>query len=556
VGARGDAGMSARRLAFALVGYFAALAVACAIVHRVVALRPRPDGEVIASVWKDGRLAFRAVLEREDPQDARVATALRATAGHLVFERVTGEGPVFGRVELVLAVSFVAGRDGVRATLAGESALLTPDDLLAAQVYAQGRKLPGLHLAAGLDARRLADMVGQRLHASAEEVLARASWRRVRCVRSADGALPSVKADAMTDDDVKGAALAAARHLARGVSESGRFRYAVLAPSNEDLPGYDWPRHAGATGFLVQAWHLSREPELGAAALRAAAGMTRAALVTCAGEPCIGDTDVVGLGASALALLAYDDIVALGLEPGYRPLVLGLARFLRAQQRADGELMHRFDRRTQRPIDVQGPYYSGEAALALARAYPITGDSKDRDAAARALSYLVGPAWRFFGSRYYFGEEHWTCQAMAALWSQVPNRDALDFCLRWQRYNRALQQREGDAPFDADGAFNVGPWLPPPLTSLASRSEAAAATLEVARRAGVEDAELRALANQLRHALALLVRQQLRPGPLHLFRDPAAVEGAMPGSEVDWTLRIDYAQHAGNAMLRWLQLPR
>ena len=58
---------------------------------------------------------------------------------------------------------------------------------------------------------------------------------------------------------------------------------------------------------------------------------------------------------------------------------------------------------------------------------------------------------------------------------------------------------------------------------------------------------------QLRRALALLLRQQFRPGPRHLFKSPADVYGAMPGSEVDWELRIDYAQHAGSAMVRWLE---
>jgi hypothetical protein len=28
----------------------------------------------------------------------------------------------------------------------------------------------------------------------------------------------------------------------------------------------------------------------------------------------------------------------------------------------------------------------------------------------------------------------------------------------------------------------------------------------------------------------------------------------MPGSEVDWQLRIDYAQHTGSALVRWLGL--
>jgi hypothetical protein len=40
-----------------------------------------------------------------------------------------------------------------------------------------------------------------------------------------------------------------------------------------------------------------------------------------------------------------------------------------------------------------------------------------------------------------------------------------------------------------------------------------------------------------------------------LFADPAAVYGALPGSAVDWQLRIDFAQHAGSAMLRAAATP-
>ncbi|HEY3593351.1 MAG TPA: hypothetical protein VGL13_05740, partial [Polyangiaceae bacterium] len=86
------------------------------------------------------------------------------------------------------------------------------------------------------------------------------------------------------------------------------------------------------------------------------------------------------------------------------------------------------------------------------------------------------------------------------------------------------------------------------------RCEAAVATLDVARQAGVSADELGVLERQLRRALALLLRQQFLPGPKHLFKNPEAVFGAMPGSEVDWQLRIDYAQHAGSAMVRWLEL--
>ncbi len=50
------------------------------------------------------------------------------------------------------------------------------------------------------------------------------------------------------------------------------------------------------------------------------------------------------------------------------------------------------------------------------------------------------------------------------------------------------------------------------------------------------------------------MRRQLRPGPVAILASPESVYGAMPGTEVDLTLRIDYVQHAGSAMIRWLDL--
>jgi hypothetical protein len=61
---------------------------------------------------------------------------------------------------------------------------------------------------------------------------------------------------------------------------------------------------------------------------------------------------------------------------------------------------------------------------------------------------------------------------------------------------------------------------------------------------------------ELDRALAFVLRSQLHPGPAHLFADPVAVRGAVPGSPVDWQLRIDYPQHAGSMMLRWLEVDR
>jgi hypothetical protein len=142
---------------------------------------------------------------------------------------------------------------------------------------------------------------------------------------------------------------------------------------------------------------------------------------------------------------------------------------------------------------------------------------------------------------------------MDDLWDRSPNPAALDFCLRWHAFGRTVQYAAGDTPYDAEGAYGLGPLAPPHLTPAASRSEAALATLDVARKAGVDEGELGPLEAQIRKSVAMLLRHQFTPGPSHLLADPAAVEGAVPASEVDWQLRIDFAQHTGGALIRWLQ---
>jgi hypothetical protein len=400
-------------------------------------------------------------------------------------------------------------------------------------------------------------MLGDRFGVPVRDVLDHARFRRVRIVRSLPGGAqpPLVTPETLSDEDARAAVIAAGGFLARGVDAKGRFRYLVDAPTNRTLPGYDWPRHAGATYFLTQAAAVAGEAhagELSLATLRAASFMRDHAMVDCGTDRCIGDARVVDVGSAALAVIAFAEIARTKLDPGYASLVPGLTAFLRAQQKPDGEFMHRYDRTGRHPIDVQLLYYSGEAALALSRANALLGDPRDLDGARRALAYLVGPGWSFFGSRYYFGEEHWTCQVMDDLWDRSPDRAALDFCDRWQAYGRRLQHRQGDTLYDADGAYGIDVVLSPRFTPVASRCEAAVATLDAAERAGMPMEAQAALVAQIRRSLALLLRHQFRARTEPLLADPAAVEGAMPASAVDWELRIDFAQHMGSALIRWL----
>jgi hypothetical protein len=529
-----------RGLARLLGAYALLLALACAFVRARYSIAAGPPLVTIASRWQGGALAAREIVPA-----GREPSLLGAAR-----EVVVGEGPL-PTTPLLMALSLVAGRDGVRADLDGKTAYLTPDDLVNVQAYDRGLAVSAVGLTFGVRTDVVLAMLGDRLGASPQRVLAEGALRRVRFERRASPA--EVTPDQVTPDRVRASIASAARYLARSVSSDGRFRYMVDAPTNRALPGYDWPRHAGATYFLAQAAALLQDVDVRYACLRAAGMLRDRATLDCGDAKCIGDDDQVDLGSSALALLAYVEVVRGGLDQSYRAHAAALARFLREQQSPDGSFATFYVRSSNERVKLNVPYYPGEATFALARAARITGAREDLEAARKGLAHLVGPAWSFFGDRYYFAEEHWTCQALEELWDRAPDERALDFCLDWQRFNRALQLGPDDSPFDGDGAYQLGPIVTPRLTPVGSRCEAGIATLRVAEQAKRSEAEVRPLEAQLRRSLALLLRHQLSPLRAHVFADAPAVEGAFPGSAVDLQLRIDYTQHAGSALVRWLE---
>ncbi len=520
--------MSVRALVRLLVVYAAALVIAC------LGIRARSQGSApespitIASRWKDGVRTARAI-----GSDV-------AGDGTLVVEKVVAIAPV-PSWEILRALSFAPGLDGVRVELDGKSAWLTVDDLLTNQAYDRYVVIGDGAFAMGLDLDLVYALASSVVKALPSEVRARARIERVRFEKVTSP--PS--AEKLDDDMVRTAMFRAASYLARGVGDDGRFRYIVDAITGKTRSGYDWPRHAGATYFLAQAARLGAGAEVAGAARRAANRMRDVAMTTCGTHTCIGVDDPVEIGTNALGAMAFVEVAQAGIDKSYASIALALGEFLRSQQRDDGEMMH-FCTRAGHPIDEQTLYFSGEAALALARIHGLGNRPEDLDASRRLVLHLTGPAWSFFGDRYYFGEEHWTCQAAAELFERSPNPHAIDFCARWMEFNRAMQTRQGDTPFDAEGALWSGPMTSPHLTPTASRSEAGVAVLSV-----THDPALEA---QMRRSLALLVRQQLPARHAHLLADPAAVDGAIPESPVSWALRIDYTQHAGSAMGRWLEL--
>ncbi len=547
--------MSVRALALVLFVYAVLLGVACLVVHGRGSLHVVPPGEqrIVASRWAGGRLIERNVSKQGGPSPAMAPF----TSADIIEERVIAEGEL-SLDPTVLPLQLVAGLDGVMAELGGKTVFATTDDLLARQAYDHAGWFFDPSLGFGTNRALVLDILASQLGVTANEIERGARVRRVRFERRVRDAptSPRTTTETLDRDLVRSAVHDAAHYLARSVGTDGRYRYIVDAVSGQTAPGYNWPRHAGATYFLAQAAALLDDALVRAACLRAAAMLRDEMMQSCGADKCIAEDDDVEIGSSALTLIAFSEIVRTGADASYRPAVVALAKFLRAQQREDGEMRHLFNRATGKPVDVQFLYFTGEAALGLSRAHRITDDPEDLRAASRALSRLSGKGWSFFGSRYYFSEEHWTCQAMSDLWDRARDADALEFCLRWHEYQQRLQREAGDSPFDADGSFGFGPFITPRVTPASSRGEAAAAALDVVKRDRSASSRATAvlLEDELRRAIAFVLRAQLRPGPRHLFARPDDVAGAIPGSVVDLQLRIDYAQHAGSMMIRWLEL--
>jgi hypothetical protein len=333
---------------------------------------------------------------------------------------------------------------------------------------------------------------------------------------------------------------------------TGRFTYIYDAHRDEELEvtAYNFTRHAGTMFFLARAALQLGSQEARRGALHALAFVHENALARCGSEErmCVEQRGRVEFGASALTALACAELLRSGEDSLAREVLNGLLEFLRAQQRPDGEMMHEYSQERQEPVDVQRMYYSGEAALALLTAFEQLHDPRDLEAASRLMTHLTGAGWSFFGARYYYGEEHWTCQAVAKAAAHMPIDDALDFCVRWGRWQERLQYQHAVTPWDVVGAFGVGPILLPRVTTAASRVEALVPIYRVLAPRGADLVSMRGL---IERSLGLMLRMRWAPGPAHLFARPSAARGGMPSTAAELRSRVDMVQHAGSAFLAW-----
>lgn len=478
----------------------------------------------------------------KEPLGARDRAQLRVAV-------TTATAPVIELLPWLSTLSIVPLREGAAATLDGRTEYVLPDDLLERQLIDSAVAAPVPDLTFGTSLQAVRGLLGIALSAKTTPL-------RLQRVRVEPVVEPQPAVD-LHRLDLEHAARESVAFILRHQHRSGRFTYIYDAHRDAEIEGaaYSFARHAGTMFFLARAAVQLKSTEAREGALRGLGYIQKEALGSCGNEEerlCVEQRGRVEFGASALTALACAELLQSGDAPEVHRVLTGLLAFLRAQQRPDGEMMHEYSRELQEPRDVQHMYYSGEAALALLTAYEQLHDARDLEAASRLMTHLTGAGWGFFGARYYYGEEHWTCQAVAKAAVHMPVKDALDFCVRWGRWQEKLQYRSGVTPWAVEGAFGVGPVLLPRVTTAASRVEALVPVYRVLT-AGEHGrkADLHSTRELIERSLGLLLRMRWAPGPTHLFARPSAALGGMPSTEAELRSRVDMVQHAGSAFLVW-----
>ncbi len=561
-------------------------------------VRAPVDDTLAVTIWSKGRAIAR--IEGHGPnvatacEDASVKLRTSATVRALsVIDRnltriqvdvITGTAPLggverYGVPGIAEMLAINPGIEGIGTDVTGTRVILLPNELVAARVLAAKRPSSAMpDFAMGIDMKRITTMLTSRAKIGevargdlfrfrtdtfVEQPVDARSSAPVQLYRGVPAPPP------LTAATLRTAALQGGRFLVGHLAPNGRYIYEhELSTGQQTDPmrsgAYSMPRHAGTTYFLAELYRITKEEWLREPIERAfkhladllATGKCGSKLADGTEIDCVLDRTekIAHLGSTALTVVALAEYQRATGDTRYLPMAKKFSAFILWMQRSDGSFRHLYDPAKKQATEDELLYYSGEAALALARMHVVTGDPIYATAAEKALYWLVH-WYDFFMGGFFYGEEHWTCIAAEAAWPSSKDPDYKEFCHGYGKFLRDQQPAVGEHPDQDDfaGAYNFTSFVPPYNTPAGSRTEAMISSYLLGRHHGTPDPDVR---EQIRAALQYTLGQQIRPEME--FNVVGEGLGGMPGSPIDRNVRIDFVQHVCSAMIRaseWIDGP-
>ena len=359
----------------------------------------------------------------------------------------------------------------------------------------------------------------------------------------------------------------AADYLISSITADGKIRYRYKTAVDKDSSSYNLLRHGGTTYSILQVYDRTRfEPYL-----RASVQAMHFLFDNCdsdqrtgpwfsADHPDFGDSlyivspaskdapdGMVKLGGAGLALVMIDQYVeATGDTETYREQAQGLARFLVASQKADGEFIYYPPRFPGGPLTSHddSPYYPGEAIFGLARLYSWDPNPLWLETGVRGADWLIDERDAGKGPSS-LANDHWLMLALSYLYLYTEDSRYLDhsiaLCRAVEHQYRKNEKHWAEFPDYRGGYYN-----PPRSTPAATRGEGLGAVLETCRLAGQDCGWIEELLEEtVRHEML----SQYDPDMSFWMKNPALAFGGWNGGLLDMDVRNDFVQHNMSSVL-------
>ncbi len=356
------------------------------------------------------------------------------------------------------------------------------------------------------------------------------------------GVVPAEVCPAVTAANVSDSIDATLGWLIGGMADDGTYTYGYHRDQDRINTSYNNARHGGVTMSLYQAFAISGDRAVLAAADRGLAHSLTSIVEHddwMAWQP--GRDIEVGANGLLLAALALRR-AATG-DPVHDQLMRAMGRFLMMQQQLDGSVFASWDGSDQQPRPVFGPFATGEAAWALAlldREFPGEGFG---EAASLTVDYMGND--RNLAEGYLTSlPDHWAAYTVSDLDSELLTDGRIAYARRLAGYFgirlRFEAQRRGTG-------LNLWlRWYPGPPAGVGTAGEGIGAL----HRLSLREPRLADLTAQIEERLVctagFMVQRQVSPEEASVAAEPALQAGA-------WFYRgytqMDGQQHVLSALL-------